>query len=44
MIIAFVELTFQLRGLPRALEGIKIAQISDIHSGSFWNKTAVKGG
>lgn len=33
-----------IKGLPRALEGIKIAQISDIHSGSFWNKTAVKGG
>ncbi len=30
--------------LPSAFQGLKIAQISDIHSGSFWNKTAVKGG
>ncbi len=33
-----------VRNLPAAFEGIKIAQISDIHSGSFFNKTAVKGG
>ena len=31
-------------GLPASLDGIRIGQISDIHSGSFWNKTAVKGG
>jgi predicted MPP superfamily phosphohydrolase len=30
--------------LPSAFNGIKIAQLSDIHSGSFFNKTAVKGG
>ncbi len=30
--------------LPRAFDGIRIAQISDIHTGSFYNKTAVKGG
>jgi hypothetical protein len=30
--------------LPKAFHGMKIVQISDIHSGSFWNKTAVKGG
>jgi len=30
--------------LPKAFDGIKIGQLSDIHSGSFWNKTAVKGG
>jgi len=30
--------------LPKAFHGIRFAQISDIHSGSFFNKTAVKGG
>lgn len=34
----------KLPHLPRAFDGIKLAQISDIHSGSFYNKTAVKGG
>jgi predicted MPP superfamily phosphohydrolase len=33
-----------IKNLPRALDGIKIGQISDIHSGSFFNKTAVRGG
>ncbi|MFT6165780.1 MAG: putative MPP superfamily phosphohydrolase [Vicingaceae bacterium] len=33
-----------IRNLPKALEGLRIGQLSDIHSGSFWNKTAVKGG
>jgi len=33
-----------LKNLPKAFHGIKIAQLSDIHSGSFFNKTAVKGG
>lgn len=33
-----------IKDLPRALEGLRIGQLSDIHSGSFWNKTAVKGG
>jgi predicted MPP superfamily phosphohydrolase len=33
-----------LKNLPSEFEGIRIAQISDIHSGSFFNKTAVKGG
>ena len=33
-----------LANLPKSFHGIKIAQISDIHSGSFYNKTAVKGG
>lgn len=33
-----------IKGLPKALEGLRIGQLSDIHSGSFWNKTAVKGG
>ncbi len=30
--------------LPKAFDGIRIAQISDIHTGSFFNKTAVEGG
>jgi len=30
--------------LPKEFEGFSIAQISDIHSGSFYNKTAVMGG
>lgn len=33
-----------LKNLPRSFDGLTIAQISDIHSGSFWNKVAVKGG
>ena len=33
-----------LKNLPREFDGIRIAQLSDIHSGSFFNKTAVKGG
>ncbi|TDB69231.1 metallophosphoesterase [Arundinibacter roseus] len=33
-----------LKNLPKEFEGIRIAQLSDIHSGSFFNKTAVKGG
>ena len=36
--------TISLRGLPRSMDGITVAQLSDIHSGSFFNKTAVKGG
>ena len=34
----------KLPNLPAAFDGIKIGQLSDIHSGSFFNKTAVKGG
>ena len=33
-----------LPNLPAAFDGIRIGQISDIHSGSFYNRTAVKGG
>jgi uncharacterized protein len=36
--------TVYLPNLPKAFDGIKIGQISDIHAGSFFNKTAVKGG
>jgi len=33
-----------LKNLPKAFDGIKLAQISDIHSGSFYNRKAVLGG
>lgn len=33
-----------LPNLPKAFHGLKIAQISDVHSGSFYNKKAVLGG
>lgn len=33
-----------LPDLPKSFDGIRIAQLSDIHSGSLYNKTAVKGG
>lgn len=33
-----------LPNLPKSFEGLKLAQISDVHSGSFYNKTAVQGG
>jgi uncharacterized protein len=36
--------TIYLKNLPRKFDGIKIGQLSDIHSGSFFNKTAVQGG
>ncbi len=36
--------TVYLPNLPAAFDGVTIAQISDIHSGSFFNKQAVKGG
>jgi predicted MPP superfamily phosphohydrolase len=36
--------TVSLPNLPKAFDGISIGQLSDIHSGSFFNKTAVKGG
>jgi len=46
--IAFGAHNYQIRKqklvlpkLPKAFEGLKIVQISDIHSGSFWNKDAV---
>lgn len=34
----------QLPNLPKSFDGLRIAHISDIHSGSFYNRTAVKGG
>lgn len=38
------RMTISLSNLPKSFDGITIGQISDIHSGSFFNKTAVKGG
>ncbi|GCC53384.1 DNA mismatch repair protein MutT [Chryseotalea sanaruensis] len=38
------RVTLRLPNLPQSFDGIKIGHISDIHSGSFFNKTAVKGG
>ncbi len=34
----------KLPNLPRSFDGITIAHLSDIHSGSFFNKRAVRGG
>lgn len=34
----------RLPNLPATFDGIKIGHLSDIHSGSFFNKIAVKGG
>lgn len=36
--------TLILPNLPAAFDGITMGQISDIHSGSFYNQKAVKGG
>jgi uncharacterized protein len=38
------KVTIRLKNLPKQFDGMRIAQLSDIHSGSFFNKTAVKGG
>ena len=36
--------TITFKNLPKAFDGVRIAQVSDIHTGSFFNKTAVEGG
>ncbi|TKC07719.1 metallophosphoesterase [Pedobacter frigoris] len=36
--------TLILPNLPKAFDGIKMGQISDVHSGSFYNRKAVLGG
>lgn len=36
--------TIYLPNLPKEFDGITVGQLSDIHSGSFYNKTAVEGG
>ena len=33
-----------IKNLPSSLEGLKIIQLSDIHSGSFWSKEGVRQG
>jgi uncharacterized protein len=38
------RVTLRLKNLPRSFDGLTVAQLSDIHSGSFFNKVAVKGG
>lgn len=38
------KVAIKLPNLPKSFDGMTIGQISDIHSGSFFNKTAVKGG
>jgi predicted MPP superfamily phosphohydrolase len=38
------KVTLTLPNLPKFFDGIRIGQISDIHSGSFFNKKAVNGG
>ena len=38
------RITIPLPNLPASFDGITIGQVSDIHSGSFFNKTAVRGG
>ncbi|MCH8233924.1 MAG: metallophosphoesterase [Bacteroidetes bacterium] len=36
--------TIRLPNLPKAFDGVTIGQLSDLHSGSFFNKKAVKRG
>lgn len=36
--------TIYLPNLPKSFDGIRIGQISDVHSGSFYDKIAVQGG
>ncbi len=38
------RVTVKLPNLPKAFDGMIIGHVSDIHSGSFFNKTAVRGG
>ena len=38
------EHKIKVPGLPKAFHGLRIGQLSDIHSGSFYNKSAVMGG
>ncbi len=39
-----IRRTLYLPNLPKAFDGIRLGQISDIHSGSFYNQKAVAGG
>jgi hypothetical protein len=38
------SLNLKLKNLPSSFEGLKIVQISDVHSGSFYDKEAVRKG
>lgn len=38
------KVVVKLAKLPREWDGLRLVHLSDIHSGSFWNKTAVRGG
>lgn len=38
------RVSLPLKGLPKQFHGMTLAQLSDIHSGSFYNKKAVNGG
>lgn len=38
------KIPLTLKNLPKSFKGLRIAQVSDIHTGSFFNKTAVQGG
>lgn len=38
------RLTLKLPNLPKSFDGLTIGHVSDIHSGSFYNRVAVKGG
>jgi predicted MPP superfamily phosphohydrolase len=38
------KVTVKLPNLPKSFDGLTVGHVSDIHSGSFFNKTAVKGG
>jgi len=33
-----------IKGLPKSFDGLRLVQISDIHSGSFWSKSSVQKG
>jgi predicted MPP superfamily phosphohydrolase len=39
-----IKKTVHLPNLPKSFDGILIGQISDIHAGTFFNKTGVRGG
>ena len=38
------RIRLSLKNLPAKFNGLRIVQLSDIHTGSFYNQTAVKGG
>lgn len=38
------NISLKIPNLPKSFDGLRIAQLSDIHSGSFYNKRAVQGG